>query len=78
MVAIGTDVRNIGACLRRTGIFWAEKFEKNRARDSETTRLLEESGWKVLRIWEHVPAEEAARLVIETVADARREADAAS
>ncbi|MFF5339030.1 very short patch repair endonuclease [Streptomyces sp. NPDC013181] len=57
--------------------FWADKFQKNKARDSETTRLLKESGWKVLRIWEHVPAEEAARLVIEAVTEARREADAA-
>lgn len=58
--------------------FWMEKFERNRARDLETTRLLERSGWKVLRIWEHVPPQEAARLVRETVAKARREAGRAS
>ncbi|MEU8625923.1 very short patch repair endonuclease [Streptomyces sp. NPDC048669] len=58
--------------------FWLEKFERNKARDLETTRLLEQSGWKVLRIWEHVPAQAAARLVIETVAEARREANMAS
>ncbi|MFE2722847.1 very short patch repair endonuclease [Kitasatospora sp. NPDC059327] len=47
--------------------FWVEKLEKNRARDAETVRLLQDHGWAVIRIWEHVPAEEAARLVIEQV-----------
>ncbi|MFJ1931867.1 MULTISPECIES: very short patch repair endonuclease [unclassified Kitasatospora] len=47
--------------------FWVEKLEKNRARDAETVRLLQDHGWTVIRIWEHVPAEEAARLVIEQV-----------
>ncbi|MFJ9947709.1 very short patch repair endonuclease [Kitasatospora sp. NPDC091207] len=51
--------------------FWTEKIEGNKARDAETDHLLEQAGWKVLRIWEHVPAEEAARLVIETVAAER-------
>lgn len=51
--------------------FWVEKLEKNRARDAETVRLLQDHGWTVVRIWEHVPAEEAARLVIEQVDRAR-------
>jgi DNA mismatch endonuclease (patch repair protein) len=32
--------------------FWEEKFEKNIKRDTEITRKLEISGWKVLIIWE--------------------------
>ena len=43
--------------------YWASKFEKNRERDRQTDRLLEEAGWTVLRIWEHEdPFEAAARV----------------
>ncbi|WP_246213348.1 very short patch repair endonuclease [Kitasatospora viridis] len=52
--------------------FWVTKLEGNMVRDKETVRLLEEAGWKVLRIWEHVPPEEAARLVIDQVTAAKR------
>ncbi len=33
--------------------FWRAKIAGNVARDAETTRLLEEAGWTVLRFWEH-------------------------
>ncbi|MET7753962.1 very short patch repair endonuclease [Streptomyces sp. NPDC005389] len=43
--------------------YWAEKAEKNRARDRQTDRLLQEAGWAVLRVWEHEdPLQAAARL----------------
>lgn len=43
--------------------FWAEKVERTRKRDGETDRLLQEAGWKVIRIWEHEnPVEAAARV----------------
>jgi DNA mismatch endonuclease (patch repair protein) len=32
---------------------WREKIHKNRLRDKRNHRLLRQSGWKVLRIWEH-------------------------
>ena len=32
--------------------FWIRKFERNIERDLENSRKLEESGWKVLVIWE--------------------------
>ncbi|MHC2435338.1 DNA mismatch endonuclease Vsr [Bradyrhizobium sp. USDA 4451] len=32
--------------------FWAEKFEKNIARDARNIRLLRKEGWHVLTIWE--------------------------
>ncbi|GAA3371873.1 hypothetical protein GCM10020367_24460 [Streptomyces sannanensis] len=51
--------------------FWARKIEGNKARDAETVRLLEQAGWKVLRFWEHVPAEDAARQIIEAVTTER-------
>jgi DNA mismatch endonuclease (patch repair protein) len=33
--------------------FWAEKFRKNKQRDKKNTSTLKESGWTVLRVWEH-------------------------
>lgn len=32
--------------------YWAAKFERNRSRDAENQKLLEEAGWRVLTIWE--------------------------
>jgi DNA mismatch endonuclease (patch repair protein) len=32
--------------------FWAEKFEANRSRDERNVRLLHDSGWRVLTVWE--------------------------
>jgi len=40
--------------------FWADKVETNRRRDRETTALLEQEGWLVIRIWEHEPMKEVA------------------
>jgi DNA mismatch endonuclease (patch repair protein) len=51
--------------------YWPEKIERNRARDADTDSLLSEAGWLVLRVWEHERAEDAARLVIETVGTRR-------
>lgn len=42
-----------GARPRTNGVFWAEKLERNRARDAAITKRLEEDGWAVIRIWEH-------------------------
>ncbi|WP_082569794.1 very short patch repair endonuclease [Knoellia sp. Soil729] len=33
--------------------WWREKIDRNRVRDSETTQLLTEHAWRVLRVWEH-------------------------
>lgn len=48
-------------------VFWREKIEANRARDSETSRLLVEAGWRVIRLWEHEDLESAAERVTELV-----------
>lgn len=32
--------------------YWKQKLERNRARDANNLRLLEEKGWRVLVIWE--------------------------
>jgi DNA mismatch endonuclease (patch repair protein) len=52
-----------GHAPRRNVHYWGPKLERNVRRDREITRALEEAGWRVLRIWEHVPAEEGARAV---------------
>jgi len=33
--------------------FWSEKIYRNKCRDAETTALLTERGWTVLRFWSH-------------------------
>lgn len=40
--------------------WWRQKLAANAGRDADTDRLLMEEGWRVLRIWEHVPIDEAA------------------
>jgi DNA mismatch endonuclease, patch repair protein len=43
--------------------FWARKVARNRERDRETDRLLDQAGWTVVRIWEHqAPAAAASRI----------------
>lgn len=45
------------------GDFWAAKVSRNRERDLDTNRRLNEAGWSVLRVWEHMAPKEAADLV---------------
>lgn len=33
--------------------YWSQKIRRNIARDSAITKQLKESGWHVLRLWEH-------------------------
>jgi DNA mismatch endonuclease (patch repair protein) len=33
--------------------FWRAKIERNMTRDREDERRLRESGWRVVRLWEH-------------------------
>lgn len=33
--------------------FWAQKLERNRARDRRVNKTLEAAGWRVLRVWQH-------------------------
>ena len=32
--------------------YWAEKFERNKARDRKNEEALQRAGWKVLTVWE--------------------------
>ena len=44
--------------------FWAMKVARNRVRDDETDVSLRETGWTVLRFWEHEPAVIVAERII--------------
>ena len=43
--------------------WWATKLRRNVERDRETDALLGALGWTVVRIWEHLPTDEAVKLV---------------
>ena len=47
--------------------YWHAKISRNSARDSTVNSLLVDAGWIVVRIWEHVPAPEAALRVLQAV-----------
>ncbi|WP_198652400.1 very short patch repair endonuclease [Nocardioides allogilvus] len=51
--------------------YWAEKVSRNRERDRHTDQVLESNAWTVLRAWEHEPADEIARRVIDAVSAGR-------
>jgi DNA mismatch endonuclease (patch repair protein) len=43
--------------------YWTDKIQRNQNRDASVDRGLRDAGWRVLRIWEHVPSSQAATLV---------------
>ncbi|MBM9463842.1 very short patch repair endonuclease [Aeromicrobium sp. YIM 150415] len=47
--------------------YWEGKIGRNRYRDVETTALLKERGWTVLRFWEHEAPASVADNIAETV-----------
>lgn len=49
--------------------YWAEKIATNAARDLETNQKLRDSGWTVLRYWEHEDPHAVAEEIIHRVRD---------
>lgn len=47
--------------------YWGPKLAKNAERDRETDAMAKAEGWKVLRIWEHVPPQNAVEMIIESL-----------
>src|SRR4051812_10156477 len=43
----------------RNADYWTPKLARNVERDREQDAALRQAGWTVVRIWEHVPVEEA-------------------
>lgn len=56
--------------------FWAEKVRRNRERDLDTDRLLQEAGWTSLRFWEHQDVGEVVRIIEAAVLSEREAARA--
>ena len=52
---------------RRNAEFWSDKINANRRRDEEANRLLQEAGWRVVRVWEHEDPSIAARRIADLV-----------
>jgi DNA mismatch endonuclease (patch repair protein) len=49
-----------GTSPRSNGVYWQTKLAVNAERDARQTAALEADGWRVLRVWEHVPPLDAA------------------
>jgi DNA mismatch endonuclease, patch repair protein len=58
-----------GNAPRANAAYWQWKLDKNRARDIAVDEALRRDGWTVLRLWEHVPAGEAAEAVATALVD---------
>jgi len=43
--------------------WWVQKLERNKARDSACDAALISAGWRVVRVWEHEDAGEAAERI---------------
>jgi DNA mismatch endonuclease, patch repair protein len=56
---------------RKNSAFWSDKIDANRHRDAETDFALRDSGWTVVRVWEHEDPLAAARRVRAAVHAAR-------
>ena len=57
-----------GTSPTANGEWWGNKLAGNAARDRDTDIALAVAGWSVLRVWEHVPAKEAAAEVLSLLA----------
>ena len=56
-----------GTSSKSNADFWRDKIETNKRRDLDTNRRLTEAGWRVLRVWEHEEAEEAADRIMKAL-----------
>ena len=66
-----------GTSPRNNGVWWAEKLRKNIDRDRETDTYLRESGWAVVRVWEHEDPDAAVRRVVQVLTTERERGDLA-
>jgi DNA mismatch endonuclease, patch repair protein len=55
----------------RNSDYWQPKLQRNKSRDLETTAMLTEAGWVVLRFWEHQSAIDVADAIEQAVVDVR-------
>ena len=52
--------------------YWSAKFQRNVERDRAVNAALAANGWKVVRVWEHVPVLEAASVVLNALSAEQR------
>ena len=52
------------------GDYWRPKLARNVERDNADTEQLEHAGWTVVRLWEHVPVDDAVDAVEAALAGA--------
>lgn len=52
-----------GTSPRANSEWWRWKIQRNQERDADTTRLLDDAGWTVVRLWEHRDAKDSADAV---------------
>ena len=60
-----------GTTPKANSHYWGPKLARNRARDDRVTQALTESGWTVVRIWEHEPVEVAVPRVLDALTQPR-------
>ncbi|MCA9562995.1 MAG: very short patch repair endonuclease [Myxococcales bacterium] len=56
-----------GTWPKQNGDWWRRKIEANQHRDWRVTEQLRDSGWLVLRFWEHQPADAIADEIADSV-----------
>ena len=56
-----------GTSSKSNADFWRDKIETNKKRDLDTNQRLTAAGWRVLRVWEHEDAEDAADRIMEAL-----------
>jgi DNA mismatch endonuclease (patch repair protein) len=56
---------------KKNSRWWAEKIQRNRERDRDTSTILRRAGWTVLRVWEHEKATRAAERIIKELQSLR-------
>lgn len=59
-----------GRIPKANSAYWPVKLARNRARDTANQSALERAAWRVVRIWEHVPPEQAAAVIVKALSDA--------
>lgn len=62
-----------GSYPKANSQFWADKIQRNRQRDLETTGYLTNRGWLVLRFWEHEDPAHVADAITASVAHRRND-----
>lgn len=58
-----------GTQPQRNSDYWTAKLARNVARDQAVDYALAQAGWRVIRVWEHEPAEEVADRIAELMHD---------